>query len=630
MLRYLRENTGNWIIKIFLGIIVIVFVFLGVGSFSSKRNASVATINDEPITIKEYEQAYKQIISQYRARFGNNLNEDLLKALNVRQQALENLVEQKIMLSEADKLQIIVSDKELQDNLLAQGAFQKDGKFDLELYKAVLSRNSLNPEIYEKAQIDALRQEKLKNMVLSTVNVSDQEATEWYIFQNTKMAVDYILFDPESYSEIEPKENQVKKYYADNKESYKTEQKRKVVYLKFSPEDHNSEVKISNDDIQAFYNQQIDRFKEPEKVEARHILLRAGEADSDETVEAALKKAQNVYELARKGEDFEELAKKYSEGPTKDNGGYLGKFEKASMVKPFADKAFSMKPGEISEPVKTRFGWHIIQVISRSEETVRTLDQVKAEITEELKKQETQNLAYYKAGEAFDAVIDGDDFEQVALISGKKVQQTNAFGVDGRGLQIAEAVGFAQEAFGLELDSISDVKQLGEDYYLIKVVEKIDPAVQAFDLVKDMVKKDLIKKMRIEKSREDAEKAAGKAVKNKSLIPAAGKSDLEIKSTKLFARNGSIEGVGNLPAFSKAAFSLNTEGEIYPEMIESPNGFYVIAFKERKMPEDKDIEANLDTVKNELKWRKQLQSYQTWITELKKQYDIQYDPNLLN
>ncbi len=238
MLSYLRENTGNWIIKFFLGIIVIVFVFLGVGSFGSKRNNSVATINDESITIKEYQRAYKMLVDQMRVRFGKNLNDDILKALNVKQQALDSLIEERLVLSEAGKLGITISDEELQQSVLAIEAFQKDDKFNLEQYKKVLSLNSLTPEIFEVNQINSLRQQKVRAMLFSSVNVSELEARNWYLFQNTKTAIDYVRFDPADYADVKPDSQEIKKYYKENSEGYKSDLKIQTKYLEFSPEDY--------------------------------------------------------------------------------------------------------------------------------------------------------------------------------------------------------------------------------------------------------------------------------------------------------------------------------------------------------------------------------------------------------
>ncbi len=630
MLSYLRENTGNWIIKIFLGIIVVVFVFLGVGSFGSKRNDSVATIDDESITMKEYQQAYKTLVDQMRARFGKNLNDDILKALNVKQQALDSLIEQKLILAQADKLEINISEKELQENLVSIKAFQKDGIFNIDQYKRVLSLNSLNPEIFERSQLNSIRRQKVRDLVLSTVNVSDLEARDWYIFKNTKTAVDYLLFDPKDYADIHPDEDQLKTFYDENKDKYKSEAKINAVYLKFSPEAYKDKIKVTDASIKDYYEQNQAEFKVPEKVEARHILIKLAQDAEEEKVNEALKRAQDIYAMALKDKDFEKLAKEYSEGPSKDNGGYLGVFEKQSMVKPFADQAFSMKAGEISKPVRTMFGWHIIKVIARFDASIQTLAMASEKIKKQLEQQEMQNLAYYKAGEAFDAVIDGDSFEQVALIADKKLMTAKEFDISGKGLEIENNEGFAKAAFSLALDAISDVKQLGDAYYLINVVKKIDPAIQDLDLVKDRVLNELTLKLQIKKAKEDAQLVLSKKTDEKTIETLAKENQLTLKSTKLFTRNSNVEDVGNSPEFIQASFSLNEKNKIYPEIIDVSSKYYIIGFKEQKYPEKTEIIENLKTIKNEITRSKQSQYYQAWITELKNNSKIHYDPEVLN
>ena len=334
--------------------------------------------------------------------------------------------------------------------------------------------------------------------------------------------------------------------------------------------------------------------------------------------------------MAVKGQDFEMLAKKYSEGPSKDSGGYLGKFEKQSMVKPFGDQAFSMKPGEISKPVRTIFGWHIIKIINRFDATTQTLAQVSEKIKTDLELQEMQNLAYYKAGEAFDAVVDGDSFEQVALIANKQIVKTEAFNINGEGLEIADNSGFARAAFELPIGDISDVKQFGDSYYLIKVINKIDPVVQGLDLVHDKVVNGIKTKLQKDKAKEEAQLYLTRAIETKTLDQPGRDKNLIIKSTKLFTRTSNIEEIGNSPEFIKASFSLNDNNKIYPELIETAFGYCVIGFKEKKLPEASEISENLKTIKSEISSRKQAQSYREWISELRKQAKITYDPEMLN
>ncbi len=629
MLRYLRENTGNWIIKFFLGIIVIVFVFLGIGSFGSKRKDSVATINDEPVTIKEYQRAYDALVEQVRARFGKNFNEDILKALNVKQQALDSLIDSKLILAEADRLDINVSDKELQNSLLSVKAFQRNGKFDLGQYKRVLSMNSLNPEIFEHDQANAIRQQKVRDMVASTVTVSDLEAENWYLFRNTKMSVNYLFFNPMEYTDIHPGETEIKAFYSEHKNQYKSKPALKVLYIKFSPEDYRDMVSVTDDAIREYYEDHQDEFKTPEKVEARHILIKLDQNASEKEIKAAEQKALEIYKLAKSGKDFSELARKYSQGPSKANGGYLGIFDRKSMIKPFGDKAFSMKPGQISKPVRTRFGWHIIQVVARYDASVKTLAQASDTIRKKLAGQQMKNFAYDRAGEAFDSVIDGDSLEQVALIAKKKIHETKQFTRDGQGLDIPEARKFAEQAFALPLNEISDVKQFADTYYLIKPVKKFSPAVIDFDRVKEKVKEDLTAMLKKKRALELAKADLKKALKAGGFDKIAGKDVPELRTTALFTRNDVIKGVENSDAFIKASFSLDPDHKIYPEVIKSAAGYYIIEFKEKKVPDRAEIAENLDKIKTMIIRTKEIRTFQAWMTALRKQYDIKYNPDLL-
>lgn len=630
MLGYLRENTGNWIIKIFLFIIVIVFVFLGVGSMSSKKNNSVATVNDEPITITEFQDAYKSVVAQMRERFGDNLNDDLLKALNVKQQALNNLIEQKLVANEAQRLKIIVSDKELTEALMTIKAFQKDGAFNLEQYKKVLGFNSLNPEIFEVRQRAAMKERKVRDMVLSGITVSDVEAKTWYVFQNTAMAINYIKVDPASFTDVTPTETQIKQHYEENKDLYKSDPQKKAVYLKFSPGDHKDKVAVSEEQVKDFYEKNIDRFKVPEKVEASHILIKVDETADEAAVKTARKEADKIYELAIKDKDFTKLAKKFSQGPSKSSGGYLGVFEKNNMVKPFGDKAFSMKAGEVSKPVRTIFGWHIIKVMAKFEPSVETLAKVKDKISSELMSQELQSLAYYQAGEAFDSIVDGDDFEQVAMITQRKVMSTPFFMQNGDGLNLEDSAEFAQAAFSQPNDDISDVKQLGANYYLIKVVETIEPKIQPLETVKESIVLTLTSKLQKETAKKAAQALSKKAAAVDSIEQLAKENKLSLVSTDLFTRNQPVKGIGNSPELIKAAFALDRENTIHPGVLEVGQNFYIIGFKEKQVPEDAKVMETLEKTKEQVAYMKQGQNFLSWIEELKTKTNIHINSEFLN
>ena len=630
MLRYLRENSGNWIIKIFLGIIVVVFVFLGVGSMNSGRDNSVASVNDTPITVDEFQLAYRNLVEQMRNRFQDNLTDDLLKALNVKQQALNTLIEEKLMAEQADSFEIRVTDFELQESILNIKMFHKDGRFDMELYKRLLGLNSLTPEMFEQRQRAQIRTQKLQDMIVSTVSVSDMEARSFYDFHNTSRKVDYIKVDPAEFSDIPVTSELIQAHYEENKARYQSEPKRKAAFIQYSPQDYQDQVTITKEQITGYYDAHPEEFEIPEQVEAGHILIQVDDTADETAVETAKNQAMAVYERAVKGEDFAELARETSQGPSREDGGYLGKFDRKSMIPLFSDAAFALQPGEISQPVKTRFGWHVIKVMNRFNAHTKSLDEVAEDIKTQLTQEEMQQLAYYKAEDAFDAVIDGDTLEQVGLMTQKQVRTTDAFDAQGNGLELDNAPGFARAAFEIQAQQISDIRQIGDDYFLIKVIETIEPVQLSLEAVTDQITQELDDKFRVAAAETRAKELLEAAKIAGNLEKTARENKLTVSTTDWFTRNDSIQEVGRSQAFTRAAFSLTPERPLHSDVLQTSQGFFIIAYKDRKAPEESEIQENITEIKSQLLQAKQGQYFQAWINELKEKSDIEINSRLIN
>nr|WP_320017363.1 SurA N-terminal domain-containing protein [uncultured Desulfobacter sp.] len=634
MLRYLRENTGNWIIKFFLGIIVIVFVFLGVGSMNADKHNRVATVNDHTITFSEYRDAYQRMIQRLQQQFGTSLDDNLIKSLNVKQLAVNSLIDQKILEIEAQKLKIVVSDEELKQDLLSVKAFQKDGAFNMDLYKRVLGQNAMTPETFEAMQRNTIRNTKLQRMVINGITVGNQEAQAWYSFNNTKASINYVLIDPATFSDVSADEEQIRSQYDDNHDLYMSEPKRKVAFLVFAPEDFEGQVKIDETSIRNFYDQNPARFTTPEQVEASHILIRVNENADEQTVAKAKEEALSVYEKAVKAGDFSELAKTYSQGPSAASGGYLGRFDKNSMVKPFADAAFAMNPGDISQPVRTRFGWHIIKVTDKTPETITPFETAMVQIEKELAASQVQDLAYNKAEDAYDAVLDGDSFEQVALVAAKQPVNTPAFTVLGselKGMGISDPGEFATTAFSLVDNEISEVKKIGNNYYLIHVLEQIDPKLLAYEEVKHEIAVKLTDGLQKQAAKQAAASMLEKAGSDvASLEKLASDNHLKVESSKMFTRNEAVPDITGSEAIAQAAFTLDEKNRVYKNVIEASGKFYIICLKEQQIPDAAAIADNLDKVKMQLETRKQQDYYSQWLATQKKKAEIRINTDLIN
>lgn len=634
MLRYLRENTGNWIIKFFLGIIIIVFVFLGVGSMNAGKHNQVATVNDQAITLAEYRDAYQRMIQRLQQQFGTSLDDDLIKSLNVKQHAVNSLIDQKILELEAQKLKIVVSDEELKQDLLSVKAFHKDGAFDMDLYKRVLGQNAMTPETFEAMQRKTIRNTKLQRMVINGITVGNREAQAWYLFSNIKASINYILIDPGTFSDVTAGEEQIRAQYDNHHDLYMSEPKRKVEFLVFAPKDFEDQVKIDETAIRDFYDQNLARFTTPEQVEASHILIKVDENADEQTVAKAKDEALSVYEKAVNKEDFSKLAKTYSQGPSAASGGYLGRFDKTSMVKPFADAAFAMKAGDISQPVRTPYGWHIIKVTDKTPENVTPFETARPEIQKELAASQIQNLAYNKAEDAYDAVLDGDSFEQVALVAGKAPVTTPAFtalGTELKDMGLSDPGEFATVAFSLVDNEISEVKKIRNNYYLMHVLEKIDPALLAYADVKDNIVDTLTADLKKQAARKAAESMLEKLGNDApSLEKLADDNHFKVENSKMFTRNQAVPGITGSESIAEAAFTLDEKNPVYKQVVEAFGKFYIISLKEKQAPDAAAVADNLDNVKQKIEARKQQDYYSQWLTAQKEKADIRINTDIIN
>ncbi len=621
MLRLMRNYATSWLIKFLLSAIVIVFVFWGIGSFRSQRNTRVAMVNGEPITVEEYREAYNNLLEQLRQRFGNSLNDEMIKILQVKKQALDRLIDQKLLLQESIALNFRVSDSEVADAIRKIRAFQKDGVFNNRLYRNILNRYRLTPEEFENSQKKLMLIEKVRSFITHCVRVSDAEAREWFKWKNASVNIDFVLFEPDRYKGFNPSTEEIKDFFDNNKASYKADSMVKVRYLYFKPDAYKTKVNITDEEIRDYYETNLEEFKTPKTVEARHILIKAEQGASPEAVEKAEKKALDILKMAREGKDFSELAKQYSEGPSKDVGGYLGTFKKEDMVRPFADMAFSMKAGQISEPVRTRFGWHIIKVENVNPESTLSFDEAKIEIRKKLTDKKARNLAYEDAEAVYDASFEGDDLVKTAAARNLKLLTTE-FTRKGPDKGIKDRAKFASVAFNLSVMEISDILDLEDGYYILQMVEKIPEKFPDIDDVKEKVRADWIKEKQDEKARKDANALFAALKKGNSMSAESSKFNLKPTATGFFKRNDSIPHIGFERDIAVAVFKLSNEKKLPEDIIKGKKGYYVIRLKERKEPEPEGFDKEKASIKETLLQQKKFKTFDAWLSIIRNKSEI--------
>lgn len=620
MLRFMRENAGSWIIKILLGVVVIVFIFLGLGPDDPRNENVAAVVNKKVITMEEYRTAYSQIIQRYRSQFGDGLNDDLIKMLRIKENTLESLIDRELLIQSARKFGIRVTDEELRDFITRY--FQENGKFSPSLYSNYIKNTYQRPDLFETDQRNDLVTRKFKALIDHTELVSEEEVRQWFNREKSEVNISYVLFEPSAQAGVKPSDDEIKSYYEKNRDKYMSEPQAKVNCIQFRPEDFSAKVTVTDKDIEAKYMANMSKYETPKTVEARHILIKVGQDADQAQVEKARSKAQDVYQMAvTDGKDFSELAKTFSEDSTKDKGGYLGAFEQGSMVKPFADKAFSMKAGDISEPVRTQFGWHLIKVEKINEAKRRQLADVKEEIKKSLVKEKAGTLAYEAADSTYDLIIGGVDLNQAAKSANLQVIETAFFTQAAGPAEIDPAVArdFSKIAFAMNAKQTSEILEFNGMYFIAQMVEKKGAEVKPLDEVQEDVFADLLEEVKDDQAK--------KAAENLIASLKEGRADLDqtknVSESGFFTRDSRSEAQGLDPNVMKSAFDLTLTKNVCEAPVKGEKGYYVIRLKEKKEPDSELFEKEKDRIKGELAEKKKAQAYSQWLSQLKSRSDIE-------
>ncbi len=624
MLSLMRKHAGSWMIKIILFIIVVVFSFWGVSSFQNRQVTRVAEINGEIISRSAYVDAYNRLRDNFRRAYGDQLNESIMQMLRPGEQALNQLIDRILVLQEAERLGLDVSEQELAATIQKIPAFLNNGVFAKDRYLLVLSQNNLSHEEFAQNYKQDLQIEKFTDLIMSGVVATEEEGLAWYQFNRAEVSLDYVLFPPSRYQDINPSDEEIAAYFKENENQYRTDPQIKVRYLKFDPDAYKASVKVTDDEVANYYQTHPEEFKTEATVEARHILLKV-DADADPAVvEERKKQALEIYQLAREGKAFAELATQYSEGPSKKDGGYLGTFDRKAMVKPFADKAFAMKAGDISEPVRTRFGWHIIKVEKTNAASTQGFETVATQIRRQRLAAKAKQLASDKAQEVYTSVFDGDDLTDAGEMYNVPVRTTEYFSAQGvQQKDIEDPRQFTKIAFDLQKKmDISEIVSLGNKYYLLQVFERRDAQIPELAAVSTQVRADWVKSRQSEKAKADAQDLLEKIKQGASMAEAAAAFKVVTASTGFFKRSGAIPKIGNETQIAQAAFQLSKKSPVYEQALQGKQGWYVIQLKERKLPSSDGFDKEKEATLKRLTEQKKQSAFKRWVADLKARSDI--------
>jgi peptidyl-prolyl cis-trans isomerase D len=630
MLDRMRRHKG-WL-KWSLAIVILAFIVLYIPSFLNRdvagNNSVVASVDGRDITVARFRRVYQQQMQQYRAQFGANADEKLLKQLGIDQRVVQQMIEEEAALAEAKRLSITATDEEVRERIRTMPGLQENGHFiGEERYRQILSMQNppMRPDEFEEQVRRGVTTEKLRATLTDWIAVTDKEVETEVRRRNEKVKLSVVSLNADKFrSDVTASDAEVAAHFEEHKNDYKVPDKRKVKYSLIDLQAIRARLTIAPQDVQRSYEDNAQQYSTPEQVRASHILLKTEGKD-----EAAVKKqAEDVLKQAKApGADFAALATKYSEDDSNSKkGGDLDYFPRGQMVPEFDKVAFELQPGQISDIVKTQFGFHIIKLVDKKPATKKTLDEVKAQIEDQLKWDRAQTEAQRVADDVATKLKKPADFDTVAKPRGLTVSESGFFSRDEpiAGLGMAPAV--AQRAFEMKDGEVSESIRTPQGYAFITVTGKQDAYLPKLDEVKAKVKEDVVKRKSVEAAKQRAAAVAAQ-LKTGDFAAIAKSAGLEAKTTDLIARGAPVSDAGVSPAIDAVAFKLPVGSVSDP--ITTDNGTVIIKVLERKDPTPAEVTTAKETTKTEMLNERRNRFFASYMTKAREKMKIDVNREVL-
>ena len=622
------RSTG---VKVLFGFLMIAFAFWGVGAGLAARVHPIATVNGNRILASEIDTESQRMRRTLSQVYGPNA-EQILHTINLRQEALNQIIEQRLIAEEARHLGIRVSDQSLADKIATDPNFQEGGNFDPKRYEEILQANNLLPSDYENSVRASMMREALRQMVDQGVQVSDADARHVYDLRNEKVKLAYLVVPSHDFdAKISPTPKQVEDYYNSHKDEFREPERIKVAYIHYDPAILAAKVTPSDKDIADYYkDNQKKLFSHLEEVHARHILIEVPSGATAPQKAKAKAKAEDIMKQLRKGADFAKLAKQYSEDPsTQSDGGDLGTFGRNQMIKPFEDAVFSMKPGEL-RLVETKFGFHDVRLESSSPAHVDKIEVVRPKIIDALRVEAGGKIGRQALDEDVTSALAGGTLPELAKKRGLEIIETPSFSrVDAAGVVHDQKL--IDAASKLEVNQVRAVPgEKGSAPYLVKLVMREPEHVPPLKDIEAKVRDAYIRTTAEAQARTKAQDLLKQIKTAEDFDKVAKANNLVVHQTDSFLRSSeSVPEIGSFPEVADAAGVVPKIPGVIDRVMQNKGDAYIFEVTARTAPSAEDWKAAQNDFISEFAQQQRAEAWTRFIDALKTRARITVDATQL-
>ncbi len=628
MLDRMRRHKG-WL-KWSLALVVLAFVFLYVPGFMDQSGGIglpsdvVARVGDQEISLVDFQQIYTRQLQAYRLESGGEISEEVLRSLGIDRQILQQMIDGHAALAEAQRLGLQVSDAEVRERILTLPAFQIDGQFIGEAsYRQLLQqqRPPISPGQFEEEIRNEILVDRLQAAVTGWMRVSDAEVADEHRRRNERVRVDVVAFRAADFrDEVEATDDDLSLLFAEESTNYEIPEKRRLRFLLVDQTAIFDSLALTDDEVRQYYDASLSQYQTTGQVRASHILLRV-EGDDDEAVAA---RAAELAAEARAGADFAELARQHSQDETNAaNGGDLGSVGRGRMVPEFENAAFALAEGEISDPVRSPFGYHVIHVTEKQEEVTQPFAEVRGAIENVLKRERSSARATALARAIAAEATTPEALERAASARGYELQESG-FAAPGEpilGLGLAQEV--SGQAFAIDPGAVAGPIPTPSGPAFVTVIDIQDPYIPELDEVREQVREDVMRKKSLTVAQERAAEAAEMLKAADDFVAAAEGGEWAVGSSDLVTRGAAFPEVGASAAVEAVAFAM-TPGTV-SDVVQTGDAVAIVHLVEREEASTADLAQNRDTLRDELMFQRQSRFFTAYMNNVKARLDITVD-----
>ncbi len=616
MISMMREYARS--LKIVLLIVVVVFIltsgvlfYFGSGPFGSGKSNAVAVVNGEEIPPERFKRAQANMMAAYARMARQQLTPELAERLGLSQQVINELVTEAIVIQGAADEGVRVSDDELRVTIQQIREFQENGRFSRDEYLKVLRQIRLDPGEFETEVRRQLLRRKMENLIKQGVKVSDEELRQAYRQRHEQVRAAWAYADVKpAMAAVQVADADLEPYVKTHQPQFSQPERRRLQYVLLAPSPQAATV--SDAEVDAYYKEHGSEFDEPKRLRIAHVLVRVPPVGGSDAENAAKAKVEDVIKRARAGEDFGKLAREISEDKASAvQGGDLGFVGPGELVAPFEQAAFALKKGDVSDPVRTPFGYHAIRILDVRDGGKTPLKDVAPKIKAALVAQKSERAAQARADEAKAALLGAPDFAAAAKRLGLEAREVtfgrgDALGEAGRDPQLDEAV------FGLAVGGVSTPLKTAAGYAVVKVAQQIPAGVPPLPEIRDRVV-EAIKRERAEQQLTDKAKALAATLAKGGDFAAAAKAEgFTTGSIPLFSRSDPPKERGSLPGGVLLAALQTPAGQV-AEPVRAEGGVYVVKTLERQPASPDGFDRERDELDKQVLEQKRALAWDTWI-----------------